>query len=73
MLEQVSAIDGIHFSAEAHLPWAELLVHIVQGMSHCIDSVNNKLHLSFLLIGRVLSYPLLICKTDKCKLDTSHA
>lgn len=50
VLQQMSAVDGIHFSAEAHLPRAQLLVHVVQRMSHCIDGVNDKLHLSFLLV-----------------------
>lgn len=61
----MSSIDRIHFGTEAHLPWAELLVHIVQGVSHRINSIDHKLHLSFLLIVGVLSYPLLICKTQR--------
>lgn len=63
----MSAVDGIHSSAEAHLPRAELLVHVVQGMSHRIDCINYKLHLSFLLIVGVLSYPFLICKKTDVK------
>lgn len=61
----MSSIDRIHFGTEAHLPRAELLVHIVQGVSHGINSIDHKLHLSFLLIVGVLSYPLLICKTQR--------
>ena len=65
MLKQMSAIDGIHLGAEEHRPRAQLLVHVVQSMSHRIDGINDKLHLSFLLIERVLSYPFLICKTHR--------
>lgn len=60
MLQQMSAIYGVHFSAETNLARAQLLVHVVQGMSHCIDGIDNKLYLSFLLILRVLSDSLLI-------------
>lgn len=50
VLEQVSAIDRIHFGTETYLPRAELLVHVVEGVSHRIDGVDNKLDLSFLLV-----------------------
>lgn len=66
MLEQMGAINGIHFGAQAHLPRAELPVHVVQGMSHGVDGVDNKLHLSLLLVVGVLPYSLLIWKnTDR--------
>lgn len=64
VFEQMSTIDGIHFRTEAHFPQAELLMHIMQGVSHNINSINNKLHLPFLLKVRVFSYPFLICKTQ---------
>lgn len=60
----MSAVDGIHFSTEAHFAWAELLVHVVQGMCHGINSINHKLHFSLLLIIGVFSYPLLICRRN---------
>lgn len=64
MLEQMGAVDGIHFSAEAHPPWAQLLMHVVQRVSHYVNSVNDKLHLPFLLVVGVFSYPLLICRAQ---------
>lgn len=61
VLEQMGAIDGIHFRTEAHPPRAQLLMHVVQRVSHYVNGVNDKLHLPFLLVVGVFSYPLLIC------------
>lgn len=73
MLEENSAIDGIHFSAEAHSSRAKLLMHVVQRVSHHINSINNKLHLPFLLIVGVFSYPLLIYKAKMRVSDQFHS
>lgn len=61
MLEQVRAVDGVHFSAEAHLARTKLLVHVVQSVSHCVHRIDDELHLPFLLVVGVLPDPLLIC------------
>lgn len=64
MLEQVRAVDGVHFSAEAHLAWTKLLVHVVQSVSHGVHGVDDELHLPFLLVVGVLPDALLICNRN---------
>lgn len=72
MLQQVGPVDGIHFSTQSHLPWAKLLVHVVEGVSHDVNGIDDKLHLPFLLVMRVLSYTLLVCKRETCVLAASR-
>lgn len=49
--KQLFAIDVAgHPGAEARVPVAQLPVHAVQSMSHCVHGVHHKLNLSFLLI-----------------------
>lgn len=54
VLEQQSAIDGVHFRAEANFSWTEVFVHAVQSVSHRINGVDHKLNLPLLLVGRIL-------------------
>lgn len=61
VLEQVRAVDGVHFSAEAHLARTKLPVHVVQSVSHSVHRIDDELHLPFLLVVGVLPDPLLIC------------
>lgn len=74
MLEQMGAVDGVHFGAEAHLPRTQLLVHVVQSVSHGVHGVDDKLHLPFLLVVGVLPYPLLICNRQTvARQSASHS
>ena len=51
VLEQQCAVDAIHLGAEADFSRAEILVHVMQSMSHGINCVNHKLDLPLLFIG----------------------
>lgn len=55
--QQLFAINVVgHAWAEAWVPVAELPVHTMQSVSHCVDGVHHKLNLPFLLIAGVPSH-----------------
>lgn len=50
VVQQLAAIDGVHGFTEPWLPWAQLLVHIMEAMSHGIDGIDDKSHFTILNI-----------------------
>lgn len=60
VLEQNGAVDGVHLGAEADLARTQVLVHVVQCVSHGVDGVDHELDLPLLFIGRVLADPLVV-------------
>lgn len=60
VLQQNRAVDGVHLGAEAHFAGTQVLVHVVQRVSHGVDGVDHELDLALLLIGRVFADPLVV-------------
>lgn len=59
VLQQCLSFRGLHPWANAGIIWAQVLVHIVQGVGHGVHRVNHKLHFPFLLVLGVDSDTLL--------------
>lgn len=64
ILQQRPTISGLHCWAQPCVPGAESLVHAVEGVGNGVHSINHKLHLPFLLVGRVPADAFLTCPTD---------
>lgn len=61
VLEQHRAVDGVHLGAEADFSGTQVLVHVVQRVSHGVHGIDHELDLALLLVGRVLADPLVVC------------
>lgn len=46
--QQVAAIHGLHVVTQAHVPRAEVSVHVMQPVGHGVDGVDDKAHLAVL-------------------------
>lgn len=47
-IQQVAAIYRFHVFTQAHMPGAEVSVHVVQPVGHGVDGVDDKAHLTVL-------------------------
>lgn len=47
-IQQVASIHRFHIFTQAHMPGAEVSVHVVQSVGHGIDGVDDKAHLAVL-------------------------
>lgn len=47
-LQQLASIDGVHGLTQSHMAGAEVAVHVMQTLSHGVDSVDDKPHLTVL-------------------------
>lgn len=60
VLQQHRAVDGVHLGAEADFAGTQVLVHVVQRVSHGVDRIDHELDLPLLFVGRVLTDPLVV-------------
>ena len=51
VVQQGTSVNGVHLVTHSSVAWTEVHVHVVQGMGHGVDGIDDKLHLSFLFIG----------------------
>lgn len=61
VVQQQAPLHGVHVAADAAAVGTQVVVHVVQGVGHGVDGVDDKLNLPLLLVGRVLADPLLAC------------
>ena len=61
VLQQLLAPRLFHLWTDAPVVSTEVLVHVMQGMSHSVDCVNHELNFPLLLIVGVFSNSLLPC------------
>lgn len=61
VLQQLLASSLLHLWTDTPVVSTEVLVHVVQGVSHGIDGVNHKLNFPLLLIVGIFSNSLLSC------------
>lgn len=61
ILQQLLASSLLHLWTDTPVVSAEILVHVVKGMSHSIDRVNHELDFTVLLIVGIFSNSLLSC------------
>lgn len=61
ILQQLLAPSLFHLWTDASVVSAEIFVHMMEGMSHCIDCINHKLNFTFLFIVGIFSNSLLSC------------
>lgn len=59
VVQQLAAIDRVHGLAEPRLSWAQLLVHIMEAVSHGIDGIDDKAH--FTILNIVFMKTLISC------------
>lgn len=59
VVQQLAAIDRVHGLAEPWLPWAQLLVHVMEAVSHGIDGIDDKAH--FTILNIVFMQTLVSC------------
>lgn len=66
VVEQHLSLHGVHVVADSGAAGTQILVHVVQSVSHGVDRIDYKLNLSFLLVERVPSDPLVTCRNTHC-------
>lgn len=63
--QQLFSVNGAHSWTQTNVAWTKIFMHVVQGVRHGVHSVNDKLDLSFLLIGRVSCNSFQACENEK--------
>lgn len=61
VLQQLLAPSLLHLWTDTSVVSTEVLVHVMQGMGHSIDSVNHELNFPLLFIVGIFSNSLLSC------------
>lgn len=46
----MAAINGLHVVAQAHVTRAEVSMHVMQPVSHSVDSIDDEAHFAVLNI-----------------------
>lgn len=61
VLEQRLPLDRLHLQTDAGVIGTQVAVHVVQGVRHGVDGVDDELHLALLLVLGVDPDALLAC------------
>lgn len=61
VLQQLLAPRLLHLWTDAPVVSTQVLVHVMQGMSHSVDGINHELNLALLLIVGIFPDSLLPC------------
>lgn len=61
VLQQLPAPRLLHLWTDPPVVSTEVLVHVMQGVSHSVDSVDHELNFPLLLIVGIFPYSLLSC------------
>lgn len=61
VVQQQASLYGVHVAADTMVAGTQVLVHVVESVGNGVDGIDHKLNLPLLLIGRVLTDPLVTC------------